>query len=550
MVELTGSAFIELLTTAGYHLKTNSKRIDDLNVFPVPDGDTGSNMSSTYLSGLKNLKDLPKNPTVTEVAKAFSRGLLYGARGNSGVILSQYFAGLAYDGGHVEVANIQNVKDALERGRVYAYNSVLVPVEGTILTVIKDATLAIQDESISSLEELAHIYQHALEVSLENTPNLLPVLKEAGVVDSGAAGLTELINGAIAYLEGERHTIDEVLEASSDAKKSVNFDDYDFYQLNTYGYCTEFTIKLNPDLSFDKEDFTKKLEVFGTSIVVVNDGDIVKAHVHTKTPGDVFTFAQKYGALCLVKAENMAIQTEENSSIAANKVKKEVDEETVKEREPYGIIAVLNGEGLKEVFTALGTSEIIDGGQTMNPSTKDFIDAVNRVNADDVYIIPNNKNVFMSAKQAKALINDKHVIVVPAKTIPQGYAALMSFDGSETAEDNMAGMDAKIKSIRSGEVTYAIRNSVSSGIQIHKGDYISILDSAIVNSMPTRLEAVKDLIMSMLTNESSMITIFYGKDVNNDEISEVEEYIRANYDVEPQIFAGGQNVYSYIIEVE
>ncbi|MCR5741302.1 MAG: DAK2 domain-containing protein [Gammaproteobacteria bacterium] len=549
MIELSGRDFIDVLTSMGHYLKAASKKIDELNVFPVPDGDTGSNMSSTFLSGLRNIKDITGEPTVSQVANKFARGLLYGARGNSGVILSQYFAGITTDGGSVDKASIQQVKDALVRGMDYAYKAVLVPVEGTILTVIKDATYAIKDIEVQSLEELATIYKKTLETSLENTPNLLPVLKEAGVVDSGAAGITELIEGVQGYFRGERYSIDEVLNTQQASTQHVDFDNYDFYSLNTYGYCTEFTIKLNPDKTFNKEEFTVRLESFGTSIVVVHQANIVKAHVHTRKPGDVFNFAQEYGALCLVKADNMAVQTEENSSIAASKVRKELNEAIVKEREPYGLISVVNGEGLKEIFTDLGCS-IIEGGQTMNPSTKDFIDAIDAINADVVYIIPNNKNVFLSAKQAKALVNDKNVQVVPAKTISQGYASLLVFDGSLSPDENMREMEQKIKTIRSGEVTYAIRNSVSSGVEIHKGDYISILDSQIINSTKTRLESVKDLISSMVTNESMVLSIFYGEDVEEEELSEIESFIRENFDLEPQILSGGQKVYSYIIEVE
>lgn len=549
MIELSGRDFIDVLTSMGHYLKAASKKIDELNVFPVPDGDTGSNMSSTFLSGLRNIKDITGEPTVSQVANKFARGLLYGARGNSGVILSQYFAGITTDGGSVDKASIQQVKDALVRGMDYAYKAVLVPVEGTILTVIKDATYAIKDIEVQSLEELATIYKKTLETSLENTPNLLPVLKEAGVVDSGAAGITELIEGVQGYFRGERYSIDEVLNTQQASTQHVDFDNYDFYSLNTYGYCTEFTIKLNPDKTFNKEEFTVRLESFGTSIVVVHQANIVKAHVHTRKPGDVFNFAQEYGALCLVKADNMAVQTEENSSIAASKVRKELNEAIVKEREPYGLISVVNGEGLKEIFTDLGCS-IIEGGQTMNPSTKDFIDAIDAINADVVYIIPNNKNVFLSAKQAKALVNDKNVQVVPAKTISQGYASLLVFDGSLSPDENMREMEQKIKTIRSGEVTYAIRNSVSSGVEIHKGDYISILDSQIINSTKTRLESVKDLISSMVTNESMILSIFYGEDVEEEELSEIESFIRENFDLEPQILSGGQKVYSYIIEVE
>ena len=554
MVEITGSDLIDILATAGYHLKNNSKKIDDLNVFPVPDGDTGSNMSYTFVSGLKALEDLGVNPNVSTVIQKFARGVLYGARGNSGVILSQFFAGLASTAGKLKKAKIKDIMVSLDAGCEYAYKAVVNPVEGTILTVIKDATKAIKKNriKIETVEQLASIYDKALSKSLDNTPNLLPVLKEAGVVDSGAAGINELVKGVKSYFEeGERHQVSDVLELQGKCQQIINFDSYDYYTLNTYGYCTEFTLKLNPDKEFDKEEFTKKLEVFGGSMVVVKEDDILKAHIHTKTPGDVFSFAQQYGALCLVKADNMAVQTEENSSLAAKKVKKETSQKSFKEKVPYAIISVLNGKGLKEIFTELGASVIIDGGQTMNPSTEDFIKAVNKVNADDIYIIPNNKNVLLSAKQAKALINDKHIVIVPAKTIPQGYASLLAFDGSEKASNNVKEMEAKIKSIRSGEVTYATRNSVSSGLEIHKGDYISILDGQIINSVQSRFDSAKDLVSSMITNESYMLTLFYGIGVKEEEINELQQFINETYpDIEVQIFDGGQKIYSYIIEVE
>ena len=548
---LNGSTLIEALTVAGYYLKSNSKRIDDLNVFPVPDGDTGSNMSSTYISGLKNLKKLGENPTISDVMKAFSDGLLYGARGNSGVILSQFFAGINSHASGIETTTPEEVKKALQIGRTFAYKAVLVPVEGTILTVINDAAVAIADKHFDTFSELTSVYRRAVQVSLENTPNLLPVLKEAGVVDSGAAGLVEIINGIFAYYAGERHSIDEVAEVKGTQSKGiVDYMEYDFYALNTYGYCTEFILRLDPNSNFEKEAFISKFEDFGNSIVVVQNGEIVKAHIHTKHPGEVFNFAQKYGALCAVKAENMAIQTEENSSLAAGKVKKELTESEATTREPYAIISVVNGAGLKEVFTGLGTKYIIEGGQTMNPSTGEFVDAINNVNADDIYIIPNNKNVFLSASQAKALVNDKRVVVIPAKTIPQGYAALMVFDGTQTIDDNMAQIKAKIKTISSGEVTYSTRNTVSSGLEIKKGDFIAILDNQIINSKKKRLDSVKDLLVNMITNETSMLTIFYGEDVAESEIAQLQEYISKSFHVEPSMIPGGQKVYSYIIEAE
>ncbi len=543
-----------MFVTGAFYLKSSYKQIDDLNVFPVPDGDTGSNMLSTTISGIKELQHLADKEDILigEVTRAFSKGLLFGARGNSGVIFSQIFAGLNNVENGKAVADQAVISKALTESKISAYKSVVVPVEGTILTVVSDATAAVNKniDKFDTVIELCEAYIKEAEASLDRTPLLLPVLKEAGVVDSGGAGFVTFMKGMLAGIKGEIHTIDEVLSTSSDSKSaSKSFMDYDFYQLNQYGYCTEFTIRLNPNREFDKEDFSKKLEFYGYSIVVVNNDDIVKCHIHTNTPGEVFTFAQRYGALCAVKADNMAIQTMENSSLVAQKVKKTTKTSTKKEK--YGIVAVVNGDGLKEMFTALGVNEIIDGGQTMNPSTQDFIDAIKKVNAEHVFVIPNNKNVYMSAKAAKALINDRHVIVLPAKTISQGYAAMTCFDQTETPKQITKDMEQKISEVRTGEVTYAIRNSVSSGIEIKKDDFIGILDGQIINSVKLRTESTLDLIKYMITDETTQVTIFYGEDVSEEEVSNIENHLAENYpDVFAQFIDGGQKIYSYIIEAE
>ena len=551
MEKISGNQFIDMLVCAAYYLKENQKTVDDLNVFPVPDGDTGSNMLSTMLSGIKKIQSLSDNPKISDVARTFSRGLLFGARGNSGVILSQIFSGLANVDSKSAEADIDLIVEAFSKSTANAYKSVLVPVEGTILTVVSDATKVIEDNKnkFTSIEELAEAYLNEATESLDRTPLLLPVLKEAGVVDSGGAGFVFIIKGMVAYLKGETHTFEEVL--SNTDKKETNtksYMDYDFYELNQYGYCTEFTIRLNPNVEFDKQSFTNKLELFGYSIVVVNNDDIVKVHIHTKTPGDVFSFAQKYGALCAVKADNMAIQTAENSSLVAQKVRKPLKKKV--ERSKYGVVAVVNGDGLKEMFKALGVDEIIDGGQTMNPSTQDFLDAIEKVNAEHVFVIPNNKNVYLSAKAAKALINDKHVIVIAAKTLSQGYAAMMCYDQSESPRDIAKDMESKIASIKSGEVTYAIRDSVSSGVKIKKNDFIAILDGSIVCSNQERVDTVKELLSKMISSESTMATIFYGEQVEDTEKEQVEALSELYPEICFQTLNGGQKIYSYIIEVE
>ncbi len=552
MEVLTGSDYLGMLVNGAVYLKRNAKIIDDLNVFPVPDGDTGSNMSSTYMNGIKEVYNL-ENPSILELSKKFSKGLLIGARGNSGVILSQIFAGLTpLDNKKMDEADLFSINEALYRARLNAYKAVLTPVEGTILTVVKDAAKAVYNNfsAIKSVEELFDIYLKEAEESLKRTTDILPVLKGTSLVDSGAAGFVEILKGMSTYLKGEVHSLSEITTSKSSHKdQSLDFLDFDFYELNKYGYCTEFTIRLNPNLDFDKEKFTKRIEVYGTSIVVVDDKDILKVHIHTKTPGEIFTLAQEYGALCAVKAENMAIQTEENSSLAVQNFKGKI-ETNEKEKQLNGIVAVVNGQGLKEIFEDLGVNVVIDGGQTMNPSTGDFVEAIKKVNAEHVYVIPNNKNVYLSAKSAKALINDKHVIVVPAFTIPEGYASLLSFDFSETPEENMNEMESKINSIESGEVTYAIRDSVSSGIEIKKGDFISILDGDIVNSFKSRIESVEDLLKAMIKTESISLTVFFGKDVDNEERKIIEDYIGNNFSLEFGLFDGEQEVYSYIIEVE
>lgn len=549
MNKIYGKDLIQMLINGGYYLKTHQEEINDLNVFPVPDGDTGSNMSQTYLAGLFKIKDMDEDSSISEVFSAFSKALLFGARGNSGVILSQIFSGLAKIDGKHEYATKYEIIDAFKEAVGSAYTAVVQPVEGTILTVVKDGFLKVEGmlNEFESIEEMMDVYLVEVEESLKRTREILPVLKEAGVVDSGARGFTEVARGIVSFFKGERHTFEEVLDSQTSKSKNSDYTSYDYFELTKYGYCTEFILRLNPSIEFKKDEFVKALENHGSSIVVVNREDVVKCHIHTKNPGDVFSFALTFGALCSVKAENMAIQTEENSSLVAKKMDKKA---TTPEKE-NGIIAVLNGDGLKDVFRDLGVDYVIDGGQTMNPSTNDFVEAINSLNAKHIYILPNNKNVYLSAKTAKALINDKHIIILPAMNIPEGYAALTQFDESVSYKENVKEIEAKIKSVESGEVTYAIRDSVSSGLVIHKNDFIAIYDKKIIYSDVSRLETIKQLLKTIISNESSFLTIFKGEGVEDNEVSSLEEYLQGEYPVLGyQIIDGGQKIYSYLLEIE
>ena len=536
--------FKKMVMNGAINLKNNHKEIDELNVFPVPDGDTGTNMSMTVMSGVREMNAC-ESSSINEVAKFLSRGALMGARGNSGVILSQFFRGL-YVGISKAKSNTLSVEDfmvCLEGGKEIAYKAVMEPIEGTILTVIREATDNTKAKlaGINSINALLETYYQEALVSLANTPNLLPVLKEAGVVDSGAAGFCKIIDGMIMALYGKVLTLAEAEEEKSvENKSAASQADVEI----KFGYCTEFSIELNKPASFDEQDLKAPLSLLGDSLVVVQDEDIVKIHVHTNKPGKVLNIAQKYGEFVTLKIENMRLQHSQlQSGAAAEPVK------TPKKQ--FALVSVCFGEGIVQTFKDLGVDYVIEGGQTMNPSTESFLEAINAVNAENVIIIPNNGNVIMAANQAASMAQDCNVQVIKAKTIAQGYASLMYFDPEGTMEANVEQMSEAIANVKSGEITYSIRDTEINGVKINSGDFMGIANGHIVVSTEKKHDALVELLNGMIGAESQIITFFCGSDITKEEQGLLEGLVsRINPDCDVEIIEGKQDIYSYIIAVE
>ena len=541
--QINGILFKQMVINGANNLANKSKYVDQLNVFPVPDGDTGTNMSMTMTAGAKALVSL-EEASIGKVAKVLSRGLLMGARGNSGVILSQLFRGFATGLEGKDEANIEEIAKALESGVKTAYKAVMKPVEGTILTVARESAEAAVEkyETVDSIVDLYELVVSEMQVSLDRTPELLPVLKEVGVVDSGGQGLTYIFEGFLKALKGETIALEEVTETNAEsAQMALSNDEAEF------GYCTEFLLRIDEKRTPFKEDvFRGRLEKLGNSIVVVQDEDIVKVHVHTLTPGEALNLAQKHGEFMKLKIENM---TEQHNEIIGQNAPQEVPAK--REQAEYGIISVVAGEGIKNLFEEQGCHYVIEGGQTMNPSTEDFLKAIDELNAKNIIILPNNSNIIMAANQAAQVTEDVNVVVVPSKTIPQGYTALMMFNENASVEDNTEEMTQAIAEVKSGQVTYAVRDTQMNGVDIKENDFIGILDKDIVVSVPSRFESACALVDQMIDEDSEIVTILFGEGVDEDEADELAEYIENKFeDVEVTIFEGQQPVYSYIISVE
>ena len=542
--QINGIVFKQMVINGANNLANKSKYVDQLNVFPVPDGDTGTNMSMTMTAGAKELVSL-NEASIGKVAKVLSRGLLMGARGNSGVILSQLFRGFATGLEGKDEASIEEIAFALESGVKTAYKAVMKPVEGTILTVARESAEAAvcKYETVETITDLYELVVNEMQISLDRTPDLLPVLKEVGVVDSGGQGLTYIFEGFLKALKGEVINLEQVSETTQEsAQMALSSDEIEF------GYCTEFILRLDEERTpFKEEVFRGRLEKLGNSIVVVQDEDIVKVHVHTLTPGEALTLAQKHGEFVKLKIENM---TEQHNEIIGQNSSEPAMPAT-KEQVEYGIISVVAGEGIKHLFEEQGCHYVIEGGQTMNPSTEDFLKAIDELNAKNIIILPNNSNIIMAANQAAQVTEDVNVVVVPSKTIPQGYTALMMFNEHASVEDNIEEMNQAITEVKSGQVTYAVRDTQMNGVDIKENDFIGILDKDIIVSVPERFESACALVDKMIDEDSEIVTILYGEGVDEDEADELAEYIENKYDdVEVTIFDGQQPVYSYIISVE
>ncbi|WP_077326112.1 DAK2 domain-containing protein [Virgibacillus siamensis] len=548
---LNGETFAQMVLSGAHHLTNNAQKIDALNVFPVPDGDTGTNMNLSMTSGADEVKKIDKG-NISVVANAFAKGLLMGARGNSGVILSQLFRGFAKGMDNNSALSNKDLADAFESGVSTAYKAVMKPVEGTILTVAKDAANTAVDVSKKEEDVIALMERVVKEAkdSLKRTPDLLPVLKEVGVVDSGGQGLVTIYEGFLAALKGEElpeHVADEAeMEEMVNAEHHKVAQDFMDTSEIEFGYCTEFMVKFEQkklnENPFDEEAFRKELSEHGDSLLVVADDEIAKVHVHAEYPGNVMTIGQRYGSLINMKIENMR---EQHTAIVGDEQKS-----TAGEQAEYGIVTVAMGSGLKTLFESLGASVVIEGGQTMNPSTQDIADAIEQANAKNVLILPNNKNIVMAAEQAAELA-EANAKVVPTKSIPQGISALLAFHPEAAIKENQEAMDDAGAQVKTGQVTYAVRDTQIDGITIEKDHFMGIADGQIKASNQDKIETVKLLLKEMITEDDEILTILQGEEASDEEVDAIVNFVEDAYrDIEIELHKGNQPIYSFIFSVE
>lgn len=543
------------MLSAAKELEAKKEWINELNVFPVPDGDTGTNMTMTIMAAAKEVAAI-ENPTMESIAKALSSGSLRGARGNSGVILSQLFRGFTKEIKAAKEINVTILANAFTRATETAYKAVMKPKEGTILTVARgmaDKAVELATETDDIVEFLKKVIEHG-DYVLSQTPEMLPVLKQAGVVDSGGQGLMQVMRGALDGILGNGIPFDAVVAQTSQKAAPVGAarDDIDTADIK-FGYCTEFIINVEKGYNDDEElKFKAFLESIGDSIVVVSDDDVVKVHVHTNNPGLAIERALTYGSLSRMKIDNMREEHNERLEMsAASTAPAPAAPKAEEPRKEYGFIAVSVGDGLSEIFQGIGADYMIEGGQTMNPSTEDMLNAIEKVNADVIYILPNNKNIILAAEQAKYLVEDKQIIVVPSRTIPQGIAALINFMPDSSPEENLETMVEEMGRVRTGQITYAVRNTSIDGMEIKEGDIMGIGDSGML-AVGQEIEAtVLETVSRMVDEDSELISVYYGTDVSDDDAEALVEKIQEMYpDCEVELNNGGQPVYYYLLSVE
>lgn len=545
MDQINGQLLKQILESGMNNLGNHSGEIDALNVFPVPDGDTGTNMFLTFSNGAKAALDC-KEDHVGKILKALSRGLLMGARGNSGVITSQIFRGIFQALEDNETVDALQLAHALVNGSRVAYRAVMRPVEGTILTVVREAAdytyaYTVTEEIKDCTEVIQKMVEEANE-SLKRTPELLPVLAEVGVVDSGGKGLCVIFEGFLSALKGTvvQKADQEAVEDHAQTKVEGGEDEY--------GFCTEFVIQLNEIgmKNFSEEGFRDELASIGNSLVCVQDEDLVKVHVHTLKPYVALKMGRRQGRFVKIKVENM--QQQHDHIVELEDAKAAVEEPV--EHKKYAIITVAPGKGIDEMFKEYRADIVIGGGQTMNPSTEDFVSAIEKVNADHIFILPNNSNIILAANQAKDVCEDADIHVLETKTVPQGLSACVMFNPDADLESNLNEMNEAIAHVKSGEVTYAIKDTTYEGQEIKKGEYMGISGKKIAASVPDCMEASKTLVSSMLDEDSELVTLIYGVDATEEQAQELADYIEENSDAEVEIHNGQQPVYPFIIGVE
>ena len=549
MEKINGLVLAEMIDLGSKNLAKNAEKINALNVFPVPDGDTGTNMNLSMSSGAKETAaNVVEN--IGELGKSFSKGLLMGARGNSGVILSQLFRGMSQYIADKKEVNAKEFAEAIQNGVSIAYKAIIKPVEGTILTVAREAAEAgvkAAEKTTSVVEVMEAIYAEA-QASLKRTPELLPILKEVGVVDSGGQGLVCVYQGFVAALKGEKI---EGLEAVETNVVDMQFeDDHDMDFMSpediVYGFCTEFTVRLDKEKKeFNEDKFREDMSKFGDSLLVISDSEFVKIHVHTETPGDVFNYGQQYGELIKIKSDNMREQHREVLR------KQEAKQTTApKELKEQAMISISMGAGLSKVLTSMGVDYIVEGGQTMNPSTEDIMKAIKEVNAKNIFIFPNNKNIQLAAKQAAELA-EENVFVVESKTAPQGLAAVMVYNPQAAAEENFANMQEVLSTVSTLEVTHAVRDTNIEGVEIKKDEFMGIRNGKIVVSNLSLNTVLEELLEKSLDEDSEIVTLYLGEESTEEYTDFLEQLIEEKYpDVEVELIESGQPVYPYIIGVE
>ena len=549
MKSLDGIKFAEMVKMGAHHLYQNASYVDSLNVFPVPDGDTGTNMNLSMTSGAKET-EANTSEHIGKTAQALSKGLLMGARGNSGVILSQLFRGFGKTIEKEATIDAKLLAAAFQGGVDTAYKAVMKPVEGTILTVAREAAAKGVEvaETTDNLIELMEAFVAEAKASLNRTPELLPVLKEVGVVDSGGQGLLFIYEGFLASLKGEAlpekndASLDDLINAEHHRVQDfMNTEDIEF------GYCTEIMVRFEADKEpFSEEQFRNELNPMGDSLLVISDDEIAKVHIHTETPGAVLSAGQKYGSLMKIKVDNMreqhaAIVNDESAPVAPMKKVEKI---------PYAIVTIAMGEGIARLLRSIGASYVIEGGQTMNPSTEDIVKAVKEIGAERVLILPNNKNIVMAAEQAAELL-DIEAAVVPTKTIPQGMAAILAFNPEVSVEDNKENMTEGFAHVKTGQVTYAVRDTSIDGVEIHKDDYMALAEGKIILSTPQMMDAAKEVINHLGDEDSEIITVIYGEDATEEQANELASFIEENFaDAEVEIVEGKQSLYPFILSVE
>ncbi|TDM03993.1 DAK2 domain-containing protein [Macrococcus carouselicus] len=545
MNKIDGKLFAEMIAAGANNLSQNAEYVDSLNVFPVPDGDTGTNMNLSMSSGAKETK-AHVEAHIGNVGKAFSKGLLMGARGNSGVILSQLFRGFSKSVENYDEIDAKRFAKAFDSGVKTAYKAVMKPVEGTILTVAREAS-AYASEVAQSTDDVITVMEAIVEAgnaSLQRTPDLLPVLKEVGVVDSGGQGLVYVYEGFLAVMKGEK--IAEPVNVKMD--DSFINDDHDFGDVVKTedivpGFCTEFMVRFKPGMkSFNEDDFRNDMSEFGDSLLVISDDEIVKTHVHSETPGEALTYASQYGEIIKIKVENMREQHREVLRKRGNKQQaKEVEK---------AVITISMGDGITKLFESIGATHIISGGQTMNPSTEDIVKVIESSKCKEAIILPNNKNIIMAAEQAASVVNIP-VIVIPTKTIPQGMTALLSYTPEAELSDNKEEMTEAIQHVKSGSVTYAVRDTSIEGVEIEKGAYMGLFESKIKVSDRDQLTVCTSLLDAMIDEDSEIVTIIAGEEADAQQVETLTAYLEEHYeDVEVEVQEGQQPIYSFIFAVE